>query len=65
MIAENEGTLGYIHMFSVGDWTECGTWPSMINSMSTFPVPVITAEGYYIAAAEEEGYLLLLMPGGR
>ena len=64
MVARNDGSLCDIHIFNIDDWTECGTWPSMVNSLVTFPVPVHTPEGIFIIAAGDEGFLIMLGPDG-
>jgi M6 family metalloprotease-like protein len=64
MVARNDGVLCDIHIFNIDDWTECGTWPSMTNSLVTFPVPVHTPDGVFIIAAQDEGFLIMLGPDG-
>ena len=53
------GADGTIHAFRADDWTECPSWPVSLDSLATFPVPVQSPDGVYVAAAEK--YVLHLI----
>ena len=55
---------GTIHAFNVMDWTECPSWPVMLDTLVTFPVPAQSPDGTYIIAAENEGQIHLLGTDG-
>jgi M6 family metalloprotease-like protein len=45
---------GRIHLYNATDWTECPSWPVILDTLATFPVPAVTSHGTYIIAAEKD-----------
>ncbi len=55
---------GSIHALSVDDWTECPSWPVMLDTLAAFPVPVGTSHGVYVIAAEKDGLIYMIDTDG-
>jgi len=58
-------TEGYIHAISASDWSEvAGNWPLATSGLSSYPVVLEMETGMAVAAADNEGKILVLSSTG-